>query len=82
MRKTMTLNIRLGGVLADFVAAKVAHAGTYETAAEYVRDLIRRDMERAQREAFARLKAELTDAFYRPDSNYHALTADEIIARN
>jgi antitoxin ParD1/3/4 len=49
---------------------------------EYVRDLIRRDKERKDTEAFERLKAELTHAFAVPEVSYHPLTAADVIARN
>ena len=49
---------------------------------EYTRDLIRRDKERAEKEATDRLKAELGQAFAAPDSSYESLTAAEVIARN
>lgn len=42
----------------------------------------RRDKERAETQAFDRLKAELTDAFAAPDSSYEPLTAAKVIARN
>jgi Arc/MetJ-type ribon-helix-helix transcriptional regulator len=60
----------------------VSESGSYENISEYVRDLIRRDKQRADREAFERLKAELTHAFAAPDSSYLPLTAAEVIARN
>lgn len=82
MGKTVTSRLRIDGALRDFVSMKIGDCGTYPNAGEYVRDLIRRDMERAQQAAFERLKAELTDAFHSPDSTYKALTADEVIARN
>jgi antitoxin ParD1/3/4 len=40
------INARLSQPLADFVERMVGPAGLYETPSEYVRDLIRRDMER------------------------------------
>lgn len=49
---------------------------------EYMRDLIRRDMDRRDREAFERLKAELKLAFSAPESSYKPLTAAEVIERN
>ena len=50
MNKQTTLNVRIGGALSDFVAANVGDDGSYENVSEYVRDLIRRDMEtRAER---------------------------------
>ncbi|KQS57478.1 addiction module antitoxin [Brevundimonas sp. Leaf363] len=82
MSRTTTMTVRLSGALSDFVAANVNEAGAYENISEYVRDLIRRDKERAEAEAFERLKAELTQAFAAPDKSYKPLTAAEVIARN
>jgi hypothetical protein len=45
-------------------------------------DLIRRDKERTEAEAFDRLKAELTRAFAAPEESYKPLSAAEVIARN
>ena len=39
------INARLSGSLASFVERMVGSTGLYETPSEYVRDLIRRDME-------------------------------------
>jgi antitoxin ParD1/3/4 len=80
--KSMTLNVRVNGPLGDFVAAHVGDAGTFENVSEYVRDLIRKDKERAERETFERLKAELRVAFSAPDDTFAPLTAVDIIARN
>ncbi len=82
MPKTTTMTVRLSGTLSDFVAANTGEHGAYENVSEYIRDLIRRDKERVEREAFERLKAELTRAFAAPDSSYKPLTAAEVIARN
>ncbi len=82
MSKTTTMTVRLSGALSDFVAANTGEYGSYENVSEYIRDLIRRDKERAEKEAFDRLKAELTHAFAAPESSYKPLTAAEIIARN
>jgi antitoxin ParD1/3/4 len=82
MTRTTTLTVRIGGALSDFVASNVGADGSYENVSEYVRDLIRRDKERAEIEAFDRLKAELTLAFAAPESSYRSLTAAEVIARN
>jgi antitoxin ParD1/3/4 len=42
------INARLSQPLAEFVDRMVSEAGLYETPSEYVRDLIRRDMERRE----------------------------------
>jgi antitoxin ParD1/3/4 len=82
MSRTTTMTVRLSGALSDFVASNVDENGAYENISEYVRDLIRRDKERREREAFDRLKAELSQAFAAPEDSYVALTAAEVIARN
>lgn len=82
MSRTTTMTVRLSGALSDFVAANVSETGSYENVSEYIRDLIRRDKERAEQEAFDRLKAELTRAFAAPEASYQPLTAAEVIARN
>jgi Arc/MetJ-type ribon-helix-helix transcriptional regulator len=51
------MTVRLSGVLSDFVAENVGENGAYENVSEYIRDLIRRDKERVEQEAFERLKA-------------------------
>ena len=76
------MTVRLGGTLSDFVSSNVGENGSYENVSEYIRDLIRRDKERAERESFERLKAELARAFAAPDSSYHPLSAAAVIARN
>lgn len=57
-------------------------SGAYENVSEYICDLIRRDKERAERETFGRLKAELACAFAAPEVSYLPLTAAEVIVRN
>ena len=76
------MTVRISGALSEFVASNVGENGSYENISEYVRDLIRRDKERAEREAFDRLRAELTRAFAAPEASYKRLTAAEVIARN
>ena len=82
MPRTTTMTVRISGTLSDFLAANVGENGSYENVSEYIRDLIRRDKERSENEAFNRLKAELGHAFAAPDSSYEPLTAAEVIARN
>ena len=80
--KSMTLNVRVGGALGDFVAANVGEQGAYDNVGEYVRDLIRKDKMKAEEHAVERLKAELQRAFAAPDSDYRRLTAEDVIKRN
>jgi antitoxin ParD1/3/4 len=81
MPKPMTLNVRVGGMLGEFVASRVGGNGAYENVSEYVRDLIRRDKAQADEEAFRRLQAELQRSFSAPESSYREADADAVIAR-
>ena len=82
MSRTTTMTVRIGGPLSDFVAETVGDNGAYENISEYVRDLIRRDKDRVEREAVERIKIELTHAFAAPEHRYSPLTADDVISRN
>lgn len=82
MTKPMTLNVRVGGALSEFVAANVGKGGAYDNVSEYVRDLIRKDKREAEERAFEQLKAELQRAFAAPDSEYRRLAAAVVIKRN
>ena len=75
MARQTTLTVRLSGALNDFAQANVGEDGWYENVSEYIRDLIRRDKERTEQDAFDRLKAELAHAFAVPESSYTPLTA-------
>ncbi|EIC23158.1 ribbon-helix-helix domain-containing protein [Thiorhodovibrio frisius] len=82
MTQTTTMTVRLNATLSEFVAANVSDDGAYENVSEYMRDLIRRDMERKQQAAFERLKTELVHAFSGPETAYRPLSAADVIARN
>ena len=75
------MTVRVRGALSEFVAANVGENGAYQNVSEYIRDLIRRDMERKEEEAFERLRAELQRAFAAADSSYKPLTAADVIGR-
>jgi antitoxin ParD1/3/4 len=76
----MNLNVRISGALSDFVTETVTE-GDYENVSEYVRDLIRRDKERAERESFEAMKLRLQEAFSASDGAYERLSADDIRRR-
>ncbi len=76
------MTVRLNGALNDFVNANLGGYGAYGNVSEYVRDLIRRDKDRKETEAFERLKTELIHAYAAPEASYQPLTAADVIARN
>jgi len=82
MSQTTKITIHLSAALSDFVSSQVDDGGCYQNASEYIRDLIRRDKERVETEAFNRLKAEIAHGFAAPENTYQPLTAGEVIARN
>ena len=82
MARTTTMTVRVSGALGDHVAANVGEGGSYENVSEYIRDLIRRDKERAEEGKLEQLRTELRHAFTAPESSYAPLTAAEVIARN
>lgn len=64
------INARLSQPLAEFVSRMVGDTGLYETPSEYVRDLIRRDMERREGQV-------VQDAIL---AGYHDLSAGRVFA--
>ena len=82
MSQSMTLTVRISGQLSEFVAENVGDHGTYENISEYVRDLIRRDRERAELEGFERIKLELVRGFEAPVHRFAPLSADDVILRH
>ena len=82
MSQTTTKTVRISGAPSDFVASTAGENGDNEKISEDVRDLIRRNKERAERQVFDRLKAERTCAFAVPEESYRPLTAAKLIARN
>ncbi len=82
MPKMTTLNVRIGGGLSEFVSGVIGERGDFDNASEYVRDLIRRDKARAERDAFDAKKAALSQAFNLPDETYREVSLDDVIARN
>ena len=82
MPREITTTVRVSGALSEFVLTMVGPGGSYESASEYVHDLIRRDMERVRRQTSDSLEAELERAFSAPEESYTPLTAADVIERN
>ncbi len=81
MPRTVTLIVRVGEALSEFVATMLVRMELMTMSAN-LSDLNRRDRERAETEGFERLKAELVNAFAAPESSYAVLDAETLIARN
>ena len=57
------INPRLSRPMAEFVSRMVGEDGLYETSSEYIRDLIRRDMERREDAAQAEFEDRLLQSY-------------------
>lgn len=82
LTESMNLNIRIRGNLREFVVSNIGDDGLYDNVSEYVRDLIRKDMARAEEAAFEKKRLALQQAFALPDESYRSRNAEEVIARN
>ncbi len=72
------VTIRLTGYLRDHLSECTGAHGVYETPSEYLRDLIRKDMEEKESQKWERLRTALAEGLESDESEYKALTADNI----
>lgn len=75
-----TINLRVTGELAEHIERQIGDGGLHENTSEYIRDLIRHDIEE-QKDGWRWLRDHL-DAGMRADpSEFKSVTADELIQR-
>jgi antitoxin ParD1/3/4 len=74
---TLSINVRVSGALKRHVEATTKD-GDYESVSEYVRDLIRKDKAAEEEAAIQTVRAGLQAAFAVPQSEYVAVTLDDI----
>jgi Arc/MetJ-type ribon-helix-helix transcriptional regulator len=74
------VDFKLEGRLGEHVAAVTEGGGWYASVEEYMRDLIRKDVE-TEHAKFEAFKAELREAFAVPASECVEVTAADVIAR-
>lgn len=76
------VNVRLSGSLKEYVKAQVSPDGLYESASEYVRNLIRMDYEKSQEKKWSNLLNELTPGLEADESEFKAVSAADVLARS
>jgi antitoxin ParD1/3/4 len=76
-----SLHVRVTGTLQAHVQQQIGQDGLYENASEYIRDLIRRDLQ-TRSEAWDWLRKSLEPAMRAEESEYGAVSADDVIRRN
>ncbi len=73
------LNVRISGKLRKFIEQQTGSDGLYESASEYVRDLVRQDYMRREEQKWSWLREQLLPAMNADESDFVAFDADEII---
>jgi antitoxin ParD1/3/4 len=76
-----SIHVKIGGQLQAHIDQQIGDEGLYENASEYIRALIRRDLQ-TRDEAWETLQKELAPAMRADDSEFVAVTAEDVIRRN
>lgn len=75
------INVRFAGTLQNFIQERVEGCGLYNSASEYIRDLVRRDYEQTQADKWNRLRDELKAGLQADRSEFKALDAETVIRK-
>lgn len=75
------INVRVKGELQTHLQQQIGDHGLYENASEYVRALIRGDLKNRD-EAWQYLKKELEPGLRADETDYIAVSAQDVINRN
>ena len=73
------INVRFAGPLQKFIRQRVGPSGLYQTASEYIRDLVRRDYEREEENRGEALYEELRSGAGAPLSEFVDLDVEAVI---
>ena len=73
------VNVRITGKLRRFIEEQASINGLYESASEYVRDLIRRDYQRQEKRKWNWLMDQLRPGMEADESEFVPLDPEEII---
>jgi len=74
------INLRLSGQLGPFVEDGAGENGLYDSANEYLRDLVRSDFEAEETKRWARLHGELKAGMKAPECDFIPLDMASVIA--
>ena len=73
------VNVRITGKLRRFIEEQASPSGLYESASEYVRDLIRRDYQRQEERKWTWLMDQLRPGMEADESEFVPLDLEEIL---
>ena len=74
------VNVRITGKLRRFIEEQAGSNGLYESASEYVRDLIRRDYQRQEERKWSWLMDQLRPGVQADENEFVPLDPEEIIS--
>ena len=73
------VNVRFAGELQAFIQQRVLKSGLYSSTSEYIRDLVRKDFEREERQRWAWPRQELSAGAAADESEFVDLDANALI---
>src|SRR3546814_18688592 len=76
-----SIHVRVGGQLQAHIRQQIGDSGLYENASEYIRALIRQDIQ-SRDEAWAWLRRHLEPAMHADENELVEVSADDVIRRN
>ena len=76
-----SIHVRVSGPLQDHVRQQIGENGLYENASEYIRSLIRRDIQ-SQEASWEWLKKQLEPGLLASESDFVSVSAQDVIERN
>jgi len=75
------INVRFSGTLQQFIHDRVEGSGLYSSASEYIRDLVRRDLEREEERRWDGLRAELAHGLAAEESAFVPLNVAALLQK-
>ncbi len=75
------INVRFSGTLQQFIHDRVDGSGLYSSASEYIRDLVRRDLEREEERRWDGLRTELAHGLAADESAFVPLSAKSLLQK-
>ncbi len=75
------INVRFAGTLQQFIHQRVSGSGLYNSASEYIRDLVRRDYEKEEERKSECLREQLKVGAIADESEFIPLDADELLQK-
>lgn len=76
------VTLRVSGSLREHLEACTGPNGDYETPSEYLRDLIRRDMEQKESEKWERVRSSLAEGLSFSNDEYQSIDRDAFKKRS